>query len=166
MMKLGKFRGGACGKTVKMTDLWLAIAHHALIFGLAIMLSVQACLVREGMGRGDAARVARLDIAYGASAGLIVAVGVLRVVYGAKGHVYYVENVWFWAKIASFALMGLLSVPPTLRFRKWQAAMKNDPAFVPSTGEVKRIRPFMRWQLRLIVVIAAFAATMARYRGL
>jgi hypothetical protein len=61
-----------------MADLWLAIAHHVLVFGLVIMLSVQASLVREGMGRSDAARVARLDIGYGASAGLIVAVGLLR----------------------------------------------------------------------------------------
>ena len=148
-----------------MTDLWLAIAHHALVFGLAIMLAAQASLVREGMGRGDAGRVARLDIGYGASAALIVAVGVLRVIFGAKGYIYYVENGWFWAKMASFALMGLLSVPPTVRFRKWQAAMKANPAFVPSAEEVKRIRSFMRWQLRLIVVIAAFAATMARYRS-
>ena len=45
-----------------MTDLWLAIAHHVLVFSLAIMLAVQASLVREGMGRGDATRVARLEI--------------------------------------------------------------------------------------------------------
>jgi putative membrane protein len=148
-----------------MTDLWLAIAHHALVFGLAIMLAVQFSLVREGMGRGDAGRVARLDIAYGASAGLIVAVGVARVVYGVKGYAYYVDNVWFWAKMATFAVIGLLSVPPTVRFRKWQAAMKNDPAFLPPAEEIKTLRSYMRWELRLIVVVAAFAATMARYTG-
>ena len=146
-----------------MTDLCLAIAHHALVFGLAIMLAVQASLVREGMGRGEAARVARLDIGYGASAGLIVAVGVLRVIYGAKGYLFYVENVWFWAKMATFALIGLLSVPPTIAFRKWQAAMKADPAFVPPAGEVKTLRFYLRWEVRLIVVVATFAATMARY---
>jgi putative membrane protein len=146
-----------------MTDLWLAIAHHVLVFGLAIMLAAQASLVREGMGRAEAARAARLDIGYGASAGLIVAVGFLRVIYGAKGPVYYVENVWFWAKMASFASIGLLSVPPTIRLRKWQSAMKSDPAFVPPVAEIKSLRFYLRWEVRLIVVVAVFAAIMARY---
>ena len=148
-----------------MTDLWLAIAHHALVFGLVIMLAVQASLVREGMGRDAAHRAARLDIGYGASAGLIVAVGVLRVIYGAKGYLYYFENVWFWAKMASFAVIGLLSVVPTLRLRQWQGAMKADPAFVPSAQEINALRFYMRWEIRLIVVVAAFAATMVRYRS-
>ena len=134
-----------------------------LVFGLAIMLAVQASLVREGMGRGDAARVARLDIGYGASAGLIVLVGVLRVIYGAKGYLFYVENVWFWAKMGTFALIGLLSIPPTIRLRQWQAAMKADSAFLPPTEEIKTLRFYLRWEVRLIVVVAAFAATMARY---
>lgn len=33
-----------------MTDLWLAIVHHVLVFSLAIMLAAQATLVRQGMG--------------------------------------------------------------------------------------------------------------------
>jgi putative membrane protein len=146
-----------------MTDLWLAIAHHVLVFGLVIMLSVQASLVREGMGRSDAARVARLDIGYGASAGLIVLVGVLRVIYGAKGYLYYVENVWFWSKMAVFAAIGLLSVWPTICLRKWQSRMKSDESFVPPAQEVKTMRFYLRWEVRLIVVVAVFAATMARY---
>ena len=148
-----------------MTDLWLAILHHALVFGLAIMLSAQASLVRVGMGRDDAARAAKLDIGYGATSGLIVAVGVLRVIYGAKGYVYYVENMWFWAKMASFAAIGLWSIAPTIRLRKWQGAMKNDPAFAPPAQEIESLRFYLGWEIRLIVVVAAFAATMARYRG-
>ena len=146
-----------------MTDLWLAIAHHVLVFSLAIMLAVQASLVREGMGRGDATRVARLDIGYGVSAGFVVLVGVLRVIYGARGYLYYVENVWFWAKMATFAGIGILSVPPTIAIRKWQTAMKADSAFMPPPEEIKTLRFYLRWEVRLIVVVAALAATMARY---
>jgi putative membrane protein len=146
-----------------MTDLWLAILHHVLVFGLAIMLAVQATLVREGMGGADAARVARLDIGYGATAGLIVVIGILRVIYGAKGYLYYVENVWFWAKMASFALIGILSIPPTLRFRSWQTALKGNAGFAPAAGEIEGTRTYLRWELRLLILIVAFAATMARY---
>ncbi|HEY4265392.1 MAG TPA: DUF2214 family protein [Micropepsaceae bacterium] len=146
-----------------MTDLWLAIIHHVLVFGLAIMLAVQASLLRDGMGAADAARIARLDIGYGASAGLIVVIGVLRVIYGAKGYQYYVENVWFWAKMACFAAIGILSVPPTIRFRAWHAAAKADADFAPPVAEIKKLRTYLRWEIRLLIPLVAFAATMARY---
>ena len=146
-----------------MTDLWLAIAHHGLVFGLAIMLAVQATLLREGMEAQDAARIARLDIGYGASAGLIVIVGALRVIYGAKGYFYYVENVWFWAKMATIALIGILSIPPTLRFRAWASAAKADAGFTPAAEDITRLRVYLKWELRLLIVVVALAATMARY---
>jgi len=149
-----------------MTDLWLAIVHHVLVFGLAIMLAVQATLLREGMSPEDASRLARLDIGYGASAGLIVVVGILRVIYGAKGYVYYVDNVWFWAKMATFGAIGILSVPPTLRFRAWQSARKMNAAFMPPVEEIRRLRTYLRWELRLLIGVVAFAATMARYTSL
>lgn len=149
-----------------MTDLWLAIVHHILVFGLAIMLAVQATLLREDMSAGDTARIARLDIGYGASAGLIIVVGILRVIYGAKGYLYYVENVWFWAKMATFAAIGILSVPPTVRFRAWQTARKANAAFMPSAEEIRKLRVYLRWELRLLIGVVAFAATMARYTSL
>jgi putative membrane protein len=147
----------------RMTDLWLAIAHHVLVFGLAIMLAVEAALLRDGMGGAEATRIARLDIGYGASAGLIVIIGILRVIYGAKGYLYYVENVWFWAKMATFATIGILSIPPTLRFRAWQVALKANAGFAPATGEVAKLRTYLAWELRLLILVAVFAATMARY---
>jgi putative membrane protein len=146
-----------------MADLWLAIAHHVLVFGLAIMLAIQAALLREGMGRADAARIARLDSAYGASAALIVVIGVLRVIYGVKGYQYYVGNVWFWAKMACFVGIGILSVPPTLRFREWQAAAKAQAGFAPPAQEIKRLRTYLKWEIRLLIPLVAFAAVMARY---
>jgi putative membrane protein len=88
---------------------------------------------------------------------------VLRVIYGAKGYLYYVENVWFWAKMACFAGIGILSIPPTIRFRAWQAAAKADAGYVPPAIEIKRLRVYLRWELRLLIPLVAFAATMARY---
>jgi putative membrane protein len=149
-----------------MTDLWLAIAHHILVFSLAIMLAMEAALLREGISRADLARLSGLDIGYGVTAGLIVAIGIARVIYGAKGPVFYVENVWFWAKMATFGLIGILSVPPTLRFRVWRTALKADAGFLPSTADVKAMRLYVLWEVRLLALVVAFAATMARYRGL
>jgi putative membrane protein len=143
-----------------MLDLGLAVLHHVLVFGLVAMVASELVLVRPAMPPADAARVARLDAGYGISAGLIILVGVLRVVYGAKGPDYYLANPWFWAKMASFAAMGALSVPPTLRFLRWR---KAGPGFLPGPAEIAAIRRLLRLQLLLVVAILAFAATMARY---
>jgi putative membrane protein len=146
-----------------VTDLWLAIFHHILVFGLAIMLGAQAVLVRQGMSGADAVRVARLDIGYGITSGLIIFVGIARVIYGAKGYLYYVENVWFWAKMTTFALIGLSSIKPTLRFRAWQRAQQTDPRFAPPPEEVRSVRSLVLLEVRMLAAVVAFAATMARY---
>lgn len=146
-----------------MADLFLAIAHHILVFGLVGMLTGEAVLVRPGMSSADAARVARLDAGYGAAAGLILLIGILRLVFGAKGLDYYLVNVWFWGKIAAFACMGLASIPPTLRFFAWRAALKANPSYVPDAHDIARVKFLLRLQSLLLVAIIAFAATMARY---
>jgi putative membrane protein len=149
-----------------MTDLCLAIAHHVLVFGLAIMLAVQFALLRDGLSGVEAARLARLDIGYGASAGLIVVVGILRVIFGAKGYLYYFDNVWFWAKMATFAAVGIISVLPTLHFRMWQTRAKADSGYAPAAEEIIAVRGYLKWELRLLILIPIFAAIMARYTSL
>ena len=146
-----------------MTDLWLTIAHHVLVFGLVAMLAAEAVLLRPGMNAGETARLARLDAGYGATAGLVVIVGILRVMYGAKGYAYYVDNPWFWAKMGSFALVALLSLPPTLRFLAWRNRLKINPAFAPAAEEVRGIRLYLRLELLLILAVLTFAAIMARF---
>lgn len=149
-----------------MTDLWLAIAHHMLVFGLVIMLATEAALVRQGLGAAEVKRLAGLDIGYGVTAALIIVVGIHRVIFGAKGYVFYVENVWFWAKMASFALIGILSIVPTIRFRVWKKALKADPAALPAAADIAHVRGHIGLELLLIFAVVAFAAIMARYTGI
>ena len=49
-----------------------------------------------------ALRLARVDAWFGIMAALVVAAGVLRVFFGAKGYEYYFVNIFFWAKMALF----------------------------------------------------------------
>jgi putative membrane protein len=149
-----------------MTDLWLAIAHHILVFGLVIMLAAEFALVREGLGAAEVKRLAGLDMGYGVTALLIVVVGVHRVVFGAKGYVFYVENVWFWAKMTSFGLIALLSIVPTIRFRAWRKALKTDPVALPPVNDIAQVRKLIRLQVLLVFAVVSFAAIMARYTSL
>jgi putative membrane protein len=148
-----------------MDDGLLAVAHHVLVFGLTIMLAMQLALVRDGVREAELARVGRIDAGYGLTAGLILVVGLLRVWYGAKGVDYYTDNPWFWAKMAAFAGVGLLSIPPTLAFIRWRRALKADASALPTAAAVAGVRRLLRLEVVLLLLVPVFAALMARHQG-
>ncbi len=143
-----------------MLDLILAIVHHLLVFSLFGSVFAEFFALRPGLGRDAGARFARLDLAYGIVAGLIVIVGICRAIFAAKGWHYYEHNGFFWAKLGTFALIGLASVPPTLAYLRWRKA--SAP---PGDKEVKAIRIYLHLELALFVPLLGFAAAMARGYG-
>jgi len=147
------------------TDLLLAIVHHLLVFSLAAVLAVEVATVRPGIGANEIRRLSTLDRFYGVIAGLIVVVGVLRVYFGAKGPEYYLANHAFWGKIAAFVVVGLLSVPPTLRFVAWRRSLNGDTGFRPGETEIRRVRRFLWGEVAVFPLILIFAAAMARGYG-
>ena len=84
-------------------------------------------------------------------------------IFGIRGYEYYIWNPWFWAKMASFAAIAILSIAPTRRFLAWQRAVRLDPAFVPAVDEVKSVQRLLRAESAFVVLVVGFAATMARF---
>jgi len=148
-----------------LTDLVLAIGHHLLMFALPVVLVMQMMLIRPDMTSAALARVGRLDIAYGTTAGLILLVGVLRVVFGLKGWEYYVTNLFFWAKIAAFLAVAILSISPTMRIIAWRRAARDSTEFRPATADVMAVRRTLHREAAAFVLIPVFAALMARGYG-
>lgn len=144
-----------------MLDLGLAVVHHLLVFGLAIMLAMELAYLRADPV--PLKRLSRLDAGYGAVAVLVLVVGVARVVWGAKGWAGYQDNPFFWAKIATFTLIGVLSIPPTIQFLKWSRALKADAAFRPPAVEASRLATLVRAEVFLLLPLVGFAAAMARW---
>jgi putative membrane protein len=143
-----------------MLDLVLAIGHHLLVFGLFGVLFAELIAVRRGMDAAAVARIAAVDLWYGILAGLIVAVGFSRAVFAAKGWHYYEHNGFFWAKIATFVVIGLLSLPPTINFIGWRRAGGD-----PTDGQIKAVRAYLHAEVVLFALVPAFAAAMARGYG-
>lgn len=143
-----------------MLDLTLAIAHHLLVFALFGILFAELMLVRRGMDLATVGRVGRIDLAYGALAGLIIMVGFARAVLAAKGWAYYSQNGFFWAKVGVFLLIGLLSVPPTIAFIRWRTA-----GLAPTDDQVRGVRRFIHAETALFALLPALAAAMARGYG-
>ena len=143
-----------------MLDLGLAIAHHLLVFSLFGVLAAELITVRTGIDAAGVARIAKVDLWYGVLAGAILAVGFARASLAAKGWAYYQHNGFFWAKIGVFALIGLLSLPPTLTYLRWRRA-----GTAPDEAAVGRVRAFLWAEALLFLLLPAFAAAMARGYG-
>jgi len=143
-----------------MLDLLLAIAHHLLIFGIFGVLLAEMLKVRTGMTLQDTDSVAAIDRWYGILAGLILIVGFSRAVYATKGWDYYSHNGLFWAKIVTFAIVGLLSVPPTIVFIRCRRA--GTP---PSDTQIASVRRYLHLETALFPLLLVFAAAMARGYG-
>jgi putative membrane protein len=153
------------GWDAMLTDLILAILHHLAIVSLIVLLAFEFALLRPGMTPEDLVRVVKIDAAYGASAGLVIVIGICRVIWGIKGASFYLSNPWFWAKMASFATIGILSIPPTLALLRWRKASRQDAGFLPPAADLTRLRAYLHAEVALLALVVGFAAAMARYGG-
>lgn len=144
-----------------MTDLILAIVHHILVFGLVGMMVATRTLLKGAPV--DVARLARLDAGAGALSFLVLAVGVGRAVWGGKGWLFYETNPFFWGKIGCFAVIGLLSIPPTMAFLRWNKARRVDADFQPDAGQIARARLFNGLMALMLIPLLICAAAMARW---
>jgi putative membrane protein len=147
-------------------DLLLAIAHHLLVFSLAAVIAAEAVLVASEPSHDALRRLASIDRSYGLVAGLVILVGAGRVVFGLKGWEFYVYNWVFWAKMAAFAGVGLLSAVPTMRFIGWTRAAAGNPDYRVPADELARVRRLVRWEIAVFALIPVLAAAMARGFGL
>ena len=135
----------------------LAFLHHVAAFTLVSALAVEFVLMR---GEVDARTVRRLGVAdavLGASAAVLLVVGLLRVFYFEKGASFYWHNVSFLAKVALFVAVALLSIYPTLKFFAWRKGV--------DAASVAKVRRVLHWELIGVVFILLFAAMMARGIG-
>lgn len=148
------------------TDLVLAILHHLLVFSLAGIIAAEFVLLRNELSPSTLRRLARIDRHYGIVAMLVVVVGASRVYWGLKGWEFYVYNWVFWAKMAAFAGVGLLSIVSTIRFLAWDRRASADPHWQVPQAEYASVRAFVRWEAIVFLLIPVFAAAMARGYGL
>ena len=150
---------------MEFVDLVLAILHHFLVFGLAAILAAETVLINQPLAGDTVRRLARIDGMYGATAGLIVVVGVCRVLFGLKGWEFYLSNHAFWGKMVCFAIVGLLSITPTRRFLGWRSKLSADADFRVPDAELASMRRYLRAEGVFFLASLVFSAAMARGYG-
>ena len=143
----------------------MAFLHHAAAFTLVGSLAVEVALFKPPLSLIQAQRLLRTDMIFGASATLLLAVGLLRVAYFEKGPAYYWHDVFFLIKFGAFKLAALISIYPTVTFFSWNRSLKTGVAAQIDAGRTQRVRMCLMLELTAVLVILLCAALMARGFG-
>jgi putative membrane protein len=142
-----------------------AFLHHLAAFTLVSTLVLEFVLIRGELDVRSAQRLKIADAVFGISSGALLLVGLLRVFYFEKGAAYYFHSAPLIAKLALFAVVGLLSVIPTLEFLSWSKTLKQGQVPVLSDAKRRRLRSVIHLELAGVVLILLCAALMARGVG-
>lgn len=140
----------------------LAALHLVAILTLVVFLSSQAALCRaEWLNAAVVERLARLDAIYAASAVVLVATGLARVFWGVKGMSWYLSQPMFHAKITLVVAIAIVSIFPTIAFRRWLRKLRADGT-LPSAQEIAQVRRLVMVQAHMVPVVAVIAVFWAR----
>ncbi|WP_454764583.1 DUF2214 family protein [Cupriavidus campinensis] len=148
-----------------LTDALLAFFHFLAIFILVTLLAAEAVVLRPGMTPAIVRRLSLYDLFYFLSAMAVLASGLLRLFYGAKGVDFYLHNPWFHAKVTVFVLIALCSLPPTFAIARWRKQARKLPDFVPTPAEIRRARRWVMIEAHVFILLPLCAVMMARGIG-
>jgi len=144
---------------------FFAFLHHLAAFMLVAALAVEFILIRNELTVRTARKLQLVDMVFGMSSGVVLVVGLLRVFYFEKGASYYFHSAPFIAKLSLFAIVGLLSIYPTVEFLSWGKSLKQGRMPALSDRKIASIRSVIHWELAGVVVILLCAALMAKGVG-
>lgn len=140
----------------------LAYAHFVAILSVVVFITSEAALCRvEWMNAAVVRRLARLDLIYLFAAIAVLVTGLARTYWGAKGMGWYWHQPLLHTKVTLFAVIGLISIKPTLAFIRWRKKLDADGR-LPSEAEVKSVRKLIMIEAHLLVLIPLAGTLLAR----
>jgi putative membrane protein len=143
----------------------MAFLHHLAAFTVVACLAAEIVLFKPPFTVAQARRIQRTDNLFGMSAGVVLVVGLLRVIYFEKGPGYYFSDALFLTKLIAFLGAAIISIYPTVLFLSWSKVLKQGVAPEMPAAQIRRTRLCLMWELTAIVVILFCAPFMARGFG-
>jgi putative membrane protein len=143
----------------------MAFLHHLAAFTVVAALAVEIALFKPPLSVLQARRLQVTDNIFGAAAGAVLVIGMLRVAYFEKGPHYYWHDTFFIAKLTAFFLAALISIYPTITFLSWSKSLRAGALPEITAERVRRVRLCLMLELTAIVVILLCAPLMARGFG-
>jgi putative membrane protein len=145
-----------------MLEPLLAYLHIAAFLGMAVFLTSEAALARsEWLNAAIVQRLVRVDTLYWAMIAVVLATGLARMVWGAKGWDWAATHPLLHAKVTVFAVMAALSWPNTRRLRDWSHRLAAGGG-LPGDDEIRRLRRRVMWVSHLMLLVPLAAVFLAR----
>ena len=146
-------------------------AFVAYIHYLSFMLCFGALVferisLKVDPSRKEAISMVVADIIYGIAGIALLVSGIYRVIKFGQGSEFYTENPIFWTKIIVFALVGSLSLYPTITYVLWAIPLSKGTLPKVTENLVSRLRLIINIELVGFASIPFLATLMARGVGL
>lgn len=143
----------------------LAFFHISAFLGWIVFATSQAVLCRgDWMNPPTLERLQRLDRILWIAAAAVLASGLARIYWGAKGPGWYLVNPLLYTKIGLFAAVALLQLGPSLQYHRWLRHFRATRDLPPEL-DVQRARRHMMLATHLMAVIPLPAVFLARGFG-
>lgn len=136
--------------------------HIAAVFVLFSSLIIELALLKKEMTKNDIKIITKADLFFGISAGVTVVLGLLRMYHFGKGVDYYLMNHLFIMKLSAFAIVGVLSIYPTITFLKARK-IKEDKIQLENFKPIKLIILF---EITILLIIPFLAVLVTNGLGI
>ena len=149
----------------------LKSASVAYIHYLSFMVCFGALIyericLKPNPNRKEAISMVIADVIYGIAGGALLVSGIYRVIKFGQGSEFYTENPIFWTKIVVFAVVGSLSLYPTITYVLWAIPLSKGTLPVVTENLVSRLKLIINVELVGFASIPFLATLMARGVGL
>ncbi len=149
-----------------ITEALLAYAHFAAILTVVVFMTSRAALCRmDWLNAAVVLRLRRVDRIFQWAMVFLLATGLARMAWGAKGFGWYVSEPLMLAKIALFGVIWLLSLKATRAFERWARAHAAHGS-LPAAREVDAARRWVMIEAHLLLLLPLAAVFVARGVGL
>lgn len=148
-----------------MAEPLIAYLHYMAMSLIAVFLAIEHQVCIPGLTHGRIRLLARIDLLYLCAVILALATGLARLIWFGKDAGFYLHNPVFYIKLALFAAIGLMSIPPTMQYLRWMRALRSGYMNVAQEYEVMRARRYVLTELVLFVSIPLMAVLVARGIG-
>tara|TARA_Y100000589_G_scaffold40815_1_gene34269 strand:- start:3 stop:491 length:489 start_codon:yes stop_codon:yes gene_type:complete len=145
-----------------------SVAHtHYLSFMLCFgALVYERISLKTNPNKNEAISMVVADIIYGIAGIALLVSGIYRVIKFGQGSEFYIQNPIFWIKIVVFALVGSLSLYPTITYILWAASLSKGNLPQVTEPLASRLRLIVNVELVGFALIPFLATLMARGVGL
>ncbi|MFI4931234.1 MAG: DUF2214 family protein, partial [Burkholderiales bacterium] len=140
-----------------MLEAALAYAHLIAILTWVVFIGSSTALTRpEWLNAAALARLARVDRLAAVGALAVLITGLARVLWGAKGAAWYLEQPLLWAKLALWLAMVAGGVSASRRIQAWQRVSTSGGG-LPAADAVAAVRRRLMVASHLMVLVPVLA---------